>query len=982
MKMKDVELIQQILDGNQAAFTTLVEKYQKGLHALIWQKIGDFHIAQEITQDAFLKAYQRLDTLKDHKMFSGWLYVIAIRLCADWLRKNHLPIQSLETVDTKEVDQVSYNEYVEEQRKLDEDESRRLLVRKLLNKLPESERTVMTLHYLGEMTCESISKFLGVSQNTIKSRLNRARNRLKKDEDLIIENLNSFKLPSHMADNIMKKVKNQIPSTPPVGSKPLIPLAISSISVVLVLLLMGIGSQPQLQFQQPYNLTGSSKNTIEIVDAQIVLDLPSKPVVKKLIGGSDITAQNNGKNQKTDVVDDITQDNQDKATHSDSQWIQTKGPEGGRVSDLFVSTRGDIYAGARNHLYRLSDDGNRWIHVYKFNDPFTTSNENPMKWWPVTERNDILFIATNNEILTSLDRGETWKTLCSHPKGFPVGIEITDSISETAAEVVIYLALPDRIIRTVDMGNTWTPLREGLIDKKIRSMATVEKTIFAGTDQGLYRLNDKNWELITFDNTEMKNNTWSILDLTVSGNRIYVAVGNIITQKYGQYITFSTLSDSSCFFYRSIDGGNSWNLMQPRENLMKNRYNNSNPNIKIVAAGKKVIIVQGMNYYSENEGEDWTYDTGNHAHFYNTTDAVMLNTDTFFKCGIHGIHRTMNGGKSWQKFNFGLIGTHINNLVTIDNTIYAYVDTGLFASNDKGESWTSILSEANVKNIIKGSDGKFYRINADRRLMHFSSQEKKFVLVPAIPELAINEKDNRWIPINDRSDILRKSKKGKSSGPDINYSEKYWIEIAPSKWGIAVSDAAIYIEYNDSLYRWKPGTSKWYDTKILDGKNYYELTDTHGLVFLTNSKFAVIGNTVYVGKRNGHLMQSVDEGETWKDITDNLPWSVNQFKTITILGNTIYVSTDKGVVLSENGIDWDVLMDTDGIPIVADKLNVDGTRLFGLVGKKVYLIEENSRIWKQVTPEIPYQVTCLDVDDSTIYVGTQGGGVFRFTLDE
>ena len=144
----------------------------------------------------------------------------------------------------------------------------------------------------------------------------------------------------------------------------------------------------------------------------------------------------------------------------------------------------------------------------------------------------------------------------------------------------------------------------------------------------------------------------------------------------------------------------------------------------------------------------------------------------------------------------------------------------------------------------------------------------------------------------------------------------------------------------------------------------------------------VIDNTVYVGKRNGHLMQSIDEGETWKDITDNLPWSVNKFKTITILGNTIYVSTDKGVVLSKNGIDWDVLLDTDGIPIVADKLNVDGTRLFGLVGKKVYLIEENSRIWKQVTPEIPYHITCLDVDGNTIYVGTQGGGVFRFTLDD
>ncbi len=631
-----------------------------------------------------------------------------------------------------------------------------------------------------------------------------------------------------------------------------------------------------------------------------------------------------------------------------------------------------------------------------------------MKWWPLTERNDILFLATNNEILTSLDRGETWKTLCSHPKGFPIGIEITDNITDAAAEIAIYLALPDRIIRTVDMGNTWTPIREGLIDKKIRSIATVENTIFAGTGKGLYRLIDKNWELIAFDNTETKNNTRSILDLTVSGSRIYIAVGNEIIHKYDQYFSSVTLSDSGCSFYRSIDGGNSWNLMQPRESLSLNRQN-TNSNIKIVAEGKKVIIVHTMDYYySVNEGEDWTYDTDNPtyfynktdqtveirmgrsleadntAYFYNTTDAIMLNTDTFFKCGIQGIRRTMNGGKSWHKFNYGLIGTHINNLVSIDNTIYAYVDTGLFASNDKGESWTSILSVANVKNTIKGSDVKFYRINADRRLMHFSSTKKKFVLVPAIPELPINEKDNRWIPLNER-------KKGgfSSLSEFIDYElsgekVKHWIEIAPTNQfkGIAISNGTIYIEYNDSLYRWKPGTSKWYDTKILDGKNYYELTDTDGLVFLTSSKFAVIDNTVYVGKRNGHLMQSVDEGKTWKDITDNLPWSVSKFKKITILGNTVYVSTDKGVVLSKNGIDWDVLRDADGIPIVADKLNVDGTRLFGLVGKKVYLIEENSRIWKQVTPEFPYQVNCLDVDGKTIYVGTQGGGVFRFTLND
>ena len=60
MQHSDAQLIQQVLRGDQEAYNPLVRKYQKGVHALAWRKIGDFHIAQEITQDAFLKAYEEL----------------------------------------------------------------------------------------------------------------------------------------------------------------------------------------------------------------------------------------------------------------------------------------------------------------------------------------------------------------------------------------------------------------------------------------------------------------------------------------------------------------------------------------------------------------------------------------------------------------------------------------------------------------------------------------------------------------------------------------------------------------------------------------------------------------------------------------------------------------------------------------------------------------------------------------------------------
>ena len=124
MKKQDAELIKRVLDGDQSAFTAIVDKYQKGIHTLAWQKTGDFHLAQEITQDTFLMAYQKLGTLKNRKLFCGWLYVIATNMCNDWLRKNRLPVQSLETVDTKEVDRVAYTNYIEQQIEEDANESR------------------------------------------------------------------------------------------------------------------------------------------------------------------------------------------------------------------------------------------------------------------------------------------------------------------------------------------------------------------------------------------------------------------------------------------------------------------------------------------------------------------------------------------------------------------------------------------------------------------------------------------------------------------------------------------------------------------------------------------------------------------------------------------------------------------------------------------------------------------------------------------
>ena len=178
----DVQLIYNILSGDDKAFSVLVQKYQQSIHAFVWRKIGDFHHAEEITQDTFLQAHKKLPTLKNPHQFAGWLYVIANRLCIDWMRKKKLTVQSLEDTPTAEIEKSAYTRYLSEQQQIETSERLRETVKKLLARLPESERTVVTLYYLGEMKVKEISKFLGISVSTINTRLHRARKRLQESE--------------------------------------------------------------------------------------------------------------------------------------------------------------------------------------------------------------------------------------------------------------------------------------------------------------------------------------------------------------------------------------------------------------------------------------------------------------------------------------------------------------------------------------------------------------------------------------------------------------------------------------------------------------------------------------------------------------------------------------------------------------------------------------------------------------------------------
>ncbi|MCG9129201.1 sigma-70 family RNA polymerase sigma factor [Candidatus Poribacteria bacterium] len=525
MKHDDSELIQRTLEGDQQAFTQLVEKYQEQVHILAWQKIGDFHIAQEITQDVFLTAYQKFPTFTHYRQFAGWLYVVTNRKCIAWHRKKKIETQSIDETDPIELEETYYSEYTNHQREEAAKEKRRTIVHKLLSKLQESERTVMSLYYLAEMSCEEIAEFLGVSPNTVRSRLHRARNRLKKEEAMIKENLSSFKLPTQLTENIMKEISRLNPATPS-GSKPLVPLAISAASAIIVLLLIGFGTQNLIRFQEPYSLESTSKQTVEIVDTPIVLESPDTPAVNNQVGRADVLNNNDGTGQKPVTALFAAAQEENGISDKKGQWSETNGPEGGAVPNLFKTVDGDVLAGTRRGIYRLTDDGQRWkllnsLNIFAYREQLSGRQSGS-----IVEKDGTLYLATTQKILTSTDRGQTWNTLSVHPDGRLFGMAILDHSFYLCLKDEFHLSGDNGVYRSDDNGASW--IRLAPFDNKFpniepRAITVVNNTIFVGTNKGLYCLNGNTWEQIFLDEIGEKAKYLPIISMEVTDNVFYVA---------------------------------------------------------------------------------------------------------------------------------------------------------------------------------------------------------------------------------------------------------------------------------------------------------------------------------------------------------------------------------------------------------------------------------------------------------------------------
>ena len=174
----DLQILRRFNDGDISAFEELVLKYQDRIYNLCRHMLLNAHDAEDAAQDTFLKAYQKLKDFRPEASLYTWLYRVAVNTCLDYKRRPFPESLFRKSEDEEFVDE-PISDWPSPER-LYESKQIGLALRKSLGKLSLKLRTVLILKEIEGLSYEEIAAILDISVGTVKSRISRARDELKK----------------------------------------------------------------------------------------------------------------------------------------------------------------------------------------------------------------------------------------------------------------------------------------------------------------------------------------------------------------------------------------------------------------------------------------------------------------------------------------------------------------------------------------------------------------------------------------------------------------------------------------------------------------------------------------------------------------------------------------------------------------------------------------------------------------------------------
>jgi len=175
--------IDRILLGDTNAFAYLINKYKNMAYTLAIKIVKNAEDAEEVAQDSFLKAFQKLDSFKGESKFSTWLYAIVYRNAISKIRKKSI---STTNIDTFVIENHSTDLEFPQLEAIKNGEQK-LYVAKAVDNLPEMDALLITLFYLNENSVEEIEKITNLTKTNIKVKLFRARKKLFNELSLLLK---------------------------------------------------------------------------------------------------------------------------------------------------------------------------------------------------------------------------------------------------------------------------------------------------------------------------------------------------------------------------------------------------------------------------------------------------------------------------------------------------------------------------------------------------------------------------------------------------------------------------------------------------------------------------------------------------------------------------------------------------------------------------------------------------------------------------
>lgn len=174
--------IKQVLKGDQSAFADIVSLYQHKLYQICYRMLGNKQESEDIAQEAFVRAYTNLHTFDQKRKFSTWLYRIATNLCIDRIRKKkpdyYLDAEVTGTDGLNMYSQIAADDQLPEETIVQMELQDRIQYE--IGRLPDKYRSVIVLKYIEELSLQEISEILDMPLGTVKTRIHRGREALRK----------------------------------------------------------------------------------------------------------------------------------------------------------------------------------------------------------------------------------------------------------------------------------------------------------------------------------------------------------------------------------------------------------------------------------------------------------------------------------------------------------------------------------------------------------------------------------------------------------------------------------------------------------------------------------------------------------------------------------------------------------------------------------------------------------------------------------